>query len=256
MGILDRLVAVRTLVCGVLMAGMALGQTPRAFEVGTVKIHAGPRFNLGLTTSGTRLHIGAQSFAALVMWAYDVPVQRISVAPGVASDEVEYDVDAKAEGQAVPTRAEFRQMLQAFLADRFQLRLRREFRESAVYALLLANGGPKFPVSASDAEKRSNHGVRGINQTFDLAKATMDDICREMGTYFFIDLPVVDKTGLIGAYDIRFEATPNGRVGQNLGPEEVSVFSALKEQLGLRLEPQKAPVEFLVIEHFEKPTGN
>jgi uncharacterized protein (TIGR03435 family) len=136
------------------------------------------------------------------------------------------------------------------------LRVRREFRESAVYALLLANTRPKFPVSASDAAKRSTHGVRGINQTLDLAKATMDDICREIRDYFFVDLPVIDKTGLIGAYDIRFEATPNGRVGQNLGPEEVSVFSALKEQLGLRLEPQKAPVEFLVIEHFEKPTGN
>jgi uncharacterized protein (TIGR03435 family) len=183
-------------------------------------------------------------------------MERIALAKGVTEDETEYDVEAKAEGDGVPTRSEFRQMLRALLGERFQLRVRREFREVPVYALTIVSGGPRFSVSSPEEEKRGNHGVHGINLTLDLVHATMDDICREMGGYFWIDKPVVDRTGLTGAYDIRFEATPENRVGKNLGEEEVSIFVAVREQLGLKLEPAKAPMEFVVIEQFSRPSGN
>jgi uncharacterized protein (TIGR03435 family) len=77
-----------------------------------------------------------------------------------------------------------------------------------------------------------------------------DDISRDFG----IDRPVLDKTALTGTYDIKLEATPEFRINHGSASDDISVFTAVREQLGLKLEPEKGPVEVLVIDHVEKPS--
>lgn len=81
----------------------------------------------------------------------------------------------------------------------------------------------------------------------DLATAIQD---------FGVDRPVVDATGLSGAYDIRIEATPEFRINRDPELGDISIFTAVQEQLGLRLEARKAPIEIMAVDHFEKPSAN
>jgi uncharacterized protein (TIGR03435 family) len=167
-----------------------------------------------------------------------------------------YDIAAKAEGDGSPTRAEFRPMLQTLLAERFNLKFHRETRAMPVYALVVGKNGPKFKESAPDAPRVANFGVNGRNQNMTLTQATIDTVADTIKGIFFVDRPVLDKTGLTGKYDIKLEATPEFRINNNPQPDDISVFDTIEQQLGLKLEPQKANVEVLVVDHIEKPSEN
>jgi uncharacterized protein (TIGR03435 family) len=250
----------------ILMASGVCGQKaqpPKAFEVASVKVHDGPLTVFDVSTSGTRLTARAETLNGLVMWAYNLKNYQVSYAPSISGANVFYDIFAKAEGDAVPTRDEFRQMLQTLLADRFNLKVHREAKEMPVYALVVGKNGPKFKESAPEAVFSNNTGVNrrpdglpGRNQYMAVTKATMEDLAEGIMGTFFVDRPVVDKTGLTGAYDYRLEATPGFRINNNPELTDISVFTAVQEQLGLKLESQKAPVKILVVDHLEKPTAN
>lgn len=83
----------------------------------------------------------------------------------------------------------------------------------------------------------------------------MESVAREISNSG-VDRPVLDKTGLTGKYDIKLEATPEFRINNNPQPEDISIFDAVQNQLGLKLEPQKAMLEILVVDHAEKPSPN
>ena len=143
-------------------------------------------------------------------------------------------------------------MLQALLADRFRLKFHRETREIPVYALVVANGGPKFKESAPDTPWKANHGVNGRYQNMDFTQATMEELAEGIG----VDRPVINETGLTGKYDFKVEATPEFRIANNPDPSDITIFDALQRTLGLKLEARKAPVEMFVVDHIEKPTEN
>ncbi len=193
------------------------------------------------------------------MYAYNLKNYQVADTPALeAVGETYYDIAAKAEGDGTPKQGEFRQMLQALLADRFKLKVHREMREMPVYALVVGKNGPKFKESSADANPSGNYGVNGRNQTMSLSKATMEDVARDLRVY--VDRPVVDKTGLKGNYDIKMEATPAFRISRNpdnpSDPGDISAFTAVQEQLGLKLEAQKALIEVLVVDHVERPSEN
>ncbi len=241
----------------VIASSAVFGQpaVPRAFEVASIKVHDSPAHVIGVSTSGARLTADAEPVAGLIMWAYNLKNYQVSFAPSVSPPDVNYDISAKAEGDALPTREEFRQMLQTLLADRFNLKVHREMKEMPVYALVVGKNGPKFKESAPDAAFTGYGGVNGRNQYMKQTKATMEDLAGALG--IFADRPIVDKTGLTGTYDYRVDATPDFRLHN--GSEDlndIDIFRAVQEQLGLKLEPQKAPVEILVVDHIEKPSGN
>jgi uncharacterized protein (TIGR03435 family) len=102
----------------------------------------------------------------------------------------------------------------------------------------------------------SGHGgVNGRNQYMKQSKATMDNMVDAIRNY--ADRPVVDKTGLTGTYDYRIEATLNFRLHDGTDdPNDITIFSAVQDQLGLRLEAQRAMVEILVVDRMEKPSAN
>lgn len=237
----------------------AFGQTaqpPRAFEVASIKPHDGPLHSIfGFSSSGTRATYEVYSTSRLVMEAYNLNDYQVSFNVRQPEDEY-YDIFAKAEGDGAPTRNDFRQMLQTLLADRFKLKVHRETKEMPVYALVVGKNGPKLKESAPDAVWSGRGTVNGRNQAMAQTKATMEDIAEAIRNNGFLDRPVLDKTGLTGTYDFKIESTPQFRINNNPELGDISVFTAVQDQLGLKLEPQKAPIEILVVDHIEKPTAN
>jgi uncharacterized protein (TIGR03435 family) len=152
-------------------------------------------------------------------------------------------------------------MFQNLLADEFKLKFHKETKEGPVYALMVDKAGVKMKVneSAQDYEIPIGGGPDGVIGK----RVPMQYLC-----YFLVqvlrndDRPVIDKTGLTGNYDFTLSFAPElppNFPKENLPPgflDRPTIFTALKEQLGLRLEPQKGSVEYYVIDHVEKPAAN
>jgi uncharacterized protein (TIGR03435 family) len=249
-----------------LLFAPAFGQLPSqsAFEVASVKPVEGLRGRIyDFSSSGPRVRYIAYATIHLVMEAYNVKDYQVTFAPtapplsGGGYGTAYYDIDAKAEGDRARSRDEFRPMLQTLLADRFKLRVHREMKEIPAYALLVGKAGPKFKESPPDATESARIGVNGRNQSITASKNSMDELAKMIPNVFFVDRPVVDRTGLAGAYDFKIEATPESRMtGNDPDLKDISIFTAVQQQLGLKLESQKVKIEVLVVDHVERPSPN
>jgi uncharacterized protein (TIGR03435 family) len=234
----------RTLLAVFLICVTSFAQAPPAFEVASVK-----RDVSGGNGGGTRVSRGGifsasnSTLQALIRYAYGVKDYQIQ-GPGWMGTE-RYDIEAKARSDRSSRDIEL--MLQGLLGERFGLKIRREVRQMPVYALVVANGGSKLPESKpadSSAVTSSNHSIVA-NKVSVKTLATL--LAGQM------DRPVLDSTGIEGTFDVSLEwtADSDGAAGG------ASVFSALTEQLGLRLESQSGPVEIILVDHAEKvPTEN
>ena len=228
-----------------------------AFEVASIRIHQGPlQVIMGFKSSGSLLNLEGYSVRGLIMEAYNLKIYQLDGATLDWQQNIFYDVAARAEGGTTPTKDEFRKMLQNLLVERFNFKFHREQKEMPVYAMIVEKGGPKFKESANDEVFVAYHGVHGRNQNLSASHMTMESLANEIGNTFFVDRPVIDRTGLNGPYDLKIEATPEFRYNRDPQPEDISVFSAIREQLGLKLDPQKANVEVLIVDHAEKPSEN
>jgi uncharacterized protein (TIGR03435 family) len=195
------------------------------------------------------------SMRSLLQFAFDMPDAQILNAPEWLGSR-NFDVEAKAD-MAVDdwmrtldsdhAKAAKEKMVQALLADRFRLVVHRETRELPVYVLVVAKGGAKLQEAKGGAHFG---GSRGEITDQGASIATLaDQLSRVVGR------PVVDKTGLAGRFDLTLKWTPESGAPQadSDGP---SIFTAIQEQLGLKLESAKAPVPVLVIDHVEMPSAN
>jgi bla regulator protein BlaR1 len=207
----------------------------------------------------------------LVGLAYRLQDFQISGGPGwVSSDR--FDVEGKAQDPtADPDQC--RLMLQSLLEDRFQLRLHRETKEAPIYALVVGEGGPKIKWSADQTSPPvngpappgvgPNHGAINIGRSSLIGNAaTMALFTRFLSQR--LGRTVIDKTNLTGRFDIQLRWSPDvGEVPFDPGgilftsrandSSEPSVFAAIQDQLGLKLESTRAPVDILVIDHAERP---
>ena len=187
-----------------------------------------------------------------------------------------FDIEAKVLPADVPTLAKMtfeqrRTMFQSILADRFKLTVHHETREMPVYVLTVAKGGPKFKETAPDDPAATPPRRRGtminngkITSTDAQISTLVTILSRNLGR------TVVDKTGLTGNYDFTLVYTPDdGGVAPPPRPPDgspapaagapdpgASIFTALQEQMGLKLESTKGPVDVVVIDHIEKPAEN
>ena len=190
--------------------------------------------------------------------AYQVPFGRISSRDSQVRDLLFsgthfYDIIARAE-QPVP-KAQLRLMLRTLLADRFKMSLHPESKVESVYKLLVAKGGTKLMASAVDGDLPVITGGPG---GFDFRNVEMVRFAGFLSTY--MDRPVVDFTALTGRYD--FALTREG--ADRSTPDKAafaewmssSIFGDVQRQLGLRLDADKASVEYLVVDHIEMPTDN
>jgi uncharacterized protein (TIGR03435 family) len=176
-----------------------------------------------------------------------------------------YDVLAKAENPT--TEAQLKLMLQDMLADRFQLKFHHETREVPAYALIVAKNGARLE-EATGAEDRQGITM-SIGKPLVARNVSTSDLSRILSGR--LDRPVVDKTGLTGRYNFTLTWTPGENEGGLLArlPADVrsqivvpdaqagpSIFTAVKEQLGLQLDSARGPVDVLVIDRAERPSGN
>jgi uncharacterized protein (TIGR03435 family) len=227
-----------------------------AFEVASIHPEQGPDYSGGeFSSSGPRVRLEGYTLHGLVMEAYNLRSFQVS-APGIKDEQqnILYDVVAKAPEGTAPTRDEFRRMLQTLLADRFQLKAHAEKRPMPVYVLVVGKGGPKL--GPPSEPRHELHGVNGRNQFLKTDSVTIYDLVDYISGSFMPDRPVIDRTGLTGTYKLRIEATPEWRINDNPQPGDLSIFTAVQEQLGLKLEPATAPVDILVIDSAQKPSEN
>jgi uncharacterized protein (TIGR03435 family) len=190
-----------------------------------------------------------------------------------------YQVSAKAQGKP-PASQMMGPMLQALLEDRFQLRVRIEAKQSSVYALTVARAG-KLPLakerscvpidlnnmsaSGSSVPAPKHCGNPSMKMSaggllvVEVPGVTMEEFAGRMLTAYIgrpiIDLPVIDKTGLTGRFDIHLEFAREA-TSSATSDDKPSIFVALSEQLGLKLSSDKAPVDVIVVDSVSKPTAN
>ena len=243
-----------------LLAIVAHGQTAPdrrpAFDVASIKVNKSGAKGGGGGFRAGRLDFTNVTLKQLIAQAYDVEAygsreieNRIAGGPGWLDNE-RYDVAARAESP-LPREAML-PMAQRLLEERFQLRVHHETKEMPVYALVAAKNGPKFKASSAQEGDVSQGAVQGRYRV----KATrmpMSLLASMLENQ--MDRRVVDKTGLQGFFDFQIEwaLDLNAKASDDSAP---SVFTAVQEQLGLRLESMKAPVEVIVIDRVEKPSEN
>jgi bla regulator protein blaR1 len=231
-----------------LTAKVTASQSP-TFEVATVK-PSRPGSPAGARLDAAQFTCSGMALRGLVFSAYRIPAWRLSGGPDWL-DSDPWDIAATLPPNMPAGRDELTRqadlMLQVLLADRFQLKLHREMRDQPVYELVLSKSGAKLKPSATD--KFSVKMDRGHLEFHHVSMAVLTGYLYVRPGYFqqATDRPVLDKTGLQGFFDLTLDWAPDS------GP---SLFTALEEQTGLKLEPRKSPFEFLVIDHVEKPVEN
>jgi uncharacterized protein (TIGR03435 family) len=254
---------------------VALAQSLPKFEVASIKrnVSGGRRVSIG-GTSPARFNAENVWLRFLIQFAWNVKDFQISGGPGWAASD-RYDISATKEPNAGLEQTKL--MLQALLQDRFQLVLRRETRESQVYALTPTKGGSKLrPAKDGGCVPKDTGGVqdpRKVCGFFSFSPRSVDGTAIPIEQLITalsqaLQRSVVDKTGLTGAFDVHAEWSgdqstpglmPPGAPSPASEPQDSagsSIFTALQEQLGLKLESTKGPVEFLVIDRAERPSEN
>jgi uncharacterized protein (TIGR03435 family) len=148
------------------------------------------------------------------------------------------------------------QELQAALMDRFQLKCHMTTKELPIYQLVQAKGGARLKETTAEQGKQGNTSINGRNGTMHAVATgiTSERIATMLGNE--VDRLVVDKTGLKGNYDVTMDWVHDAQEPNADAASGPTVFTALEEQLGLKLEPVKGPVPLLVIDHIEKPAEN
>jgi uncharacterized protein (TIGR03435 family) len=253
-----------------------------AFEVASVKPHKSAERNFGFpqfqpggsfTSTGVPLQI-------IIAVAYNLPFQGTQLSGGpdwIRSGESAYDIEAKAnaddlKGLSPEDRAKkLRSMLQALLAERFKLTIRRDSKEQPVYVLTVAKNGPKLQKSqleekdCEDPKNQCHFGGAGQGRGIHVKAFNMTELAVSVSN--FTDRPLIDRTGLTGLYDIDTDgwvpmrprpARPDGPTAEDIAMADPTrpTLNMIFDKLGLKMEASKAPVELFVIDRVEKPTEN
>jgi uncharacterized protein (TIGR03435 family) len=266
------------------------------YEVASVKLNRSGGGNVSSRSSDDGLTITNFPLSRLIQQAFGVPDYQISGAPAWANSE-SYDINAKMEGSVADAlkklspddrRLARQHMLQAILADRFKLAFHRDTKELPVYWLAIAKNGPKLheakpgdtypngvpiPVGRSSGAGLMMMSGGAGSQTVTGQAVPISNLARSLSGS--LGRPVLDKTGLTGAYDFTLTYEPDPSQLQGLAggapsaaslngqppllpdaPGAASLLTAVQEQLGLKLESGKGPVEIIVIDRIERAVGN
>ncbi len=267
-------------IAGLIACGWAVAQpdSPNEFEVASVKLSPpDTRITMTRILPGGRVLLSGVTLRDMLMSAWGVQSFQILGGPSWM-DATKFDVSAKAESR--PRPEELRLMYQALLRDRFQLAVHREARQLPIYSLVLSRkdgslgpglvkrdeggcqpGAAAKPAAKTDVKSPGCGGMRTSAHQI-IAESTpitslAPALARILGT------TVTDLSGLAGYFDINLQWTqdetqppPTGDGVPEASLDAPSLFTALKEQLGLKLEKGRGPVETIVVDHVEKPSDN
>jgi uncharacterized protein (TIGR03435 family) len=241
---------------------MAADANP-SFEVATIKPSQPDTPGTAITVRGRMLQTRNTPLSMLLTFAYGIHPKQVTGAPPWVDSE-KYDISAQPDGEGQPNDKQWRTMLQKLLADRFKLSFHRDKKELAVYAILVDKNGSKLTKNDTDPNGLPGLFFRGLG-VLPARNATMVDFAGLLQSAV-LDRPVIDQTGLAGRFDFTLTWTPDetqfGGLGIKIPPPPDNaaappgLFTAVQEQLGLKLDSTKAPVDVLVVDRVEKPTEN
>lgn len=222
---------------------------PCPFEVASVKINQTGSDSRSFTTSPGGLFIAKNiPIRLLISRAYGVAGSQISGGPGWIDSE-KYDIDARASTTSEMTTDEVRPCLQSLLTERLKFKFHRETRQESVLSLVVAKGGPKFKEDPKAGSPSISASSSGGKASIVGKNVTIDRLAEYLSTR--AGHPVLNNTGLSGKYDFSIEWAMDETADS--GP---SIFTAIEDQLGLKLNPTKGPVEVIAIDSVEHPTQN
>jgi uncharacterized protein (TIGR03435 family) len=257
--------------------GAAADAKPLAYDVVSVKLNKSGPGMMRIMNQPDRFSTTNIGFKQIIQNAYGLKMpDLISGLPGWA-DSAAFDIEAKMDAETIAALKAMpkeqadeqrRKMLQAMLAERFKLKVHPETRELPIYSLVIAKGG--FKLKEADPNNTYPDGIKGFDG---VAHPGMMMIGHGKLTGQAIEMPglanllsqqahrlVVDNTGLKGKYDVTLQWTPDDMssghedaAAADTGP---TIYTALQEQLGLRLDSTKGPVDTVVVDHVEMPSEN
>jgi uncharacterized protein (TIGR03435 family) len=244
----------------VFSAAVALCQPVPSFEAASIRLNTSSKSgaSLDFPPGGERFAATNVPLSLLIATAYNVTIPQFAwqnSAFPVLSER--FDIQAKAEG--LVSRGEMLRLLQSLLADRFKLAVRRETKALDAYALVVDKGEPRLHVSdaphLNDAAPLNPYHARGLEPSSGYLvfnDETMADLAWRLSALVVLgNRVVVDRTGLNAHYNFELKFAPD--TPNSEGP---SIFTALREQLGLRLDARKIPLEVLSVKHAERPAEN
>lgn len=240
-----------------LLAGAAWGQS---FEAASIKRNNSGQRGEGISTYPARIKIVNSSLKLCIQMAWNVKDFQVSGATGWMDAE-HYDMDAVA---AEPFKKdEYREILKTLLAERFGLAIHTEMQDKAGYALVVAKNGSKLPPPVEDPSVQFSRTPSG-DATLKAPNVSMGQLASALSST--LGATVVDKTGIDGRFDASFQWTPDqpmrlksGELAPAPPPDATpgpSIFTAIQEKLGLKLESRKVPTEVIVIDRANRPSEN
>jgi uncharacterized protein (TIGR03435 family) len=241
---------------------MAADANPK-FDVVTIKPSDPNRPGKLFTIRGRHVMTINTTVNDLITFGYSIQTKQMVNAPAWFDEK--YDIDGVPDVEGQPNIQQMRILIRDALVERFGLKFHNEQRELSVYALTVAKGGPKLTITTDKPSTPGNFIFRGLGRLM-VTNSTMTDFCHGMQEAV-MDKPVVDQTGLADRYDFNLNWTPDqsqfAAMGGNVPPPNTddpnappSLYIALQEQLGLKLESGKAQVDVMVVDHVEKPSPN
>jgi uncharacterized protein (TIGR03435 family) len=229
------------------------GDPAPAFDVATIK-RSDPNstYNSGFHLNGRHISCTKETLASIFSVAYGIHVKQIVNAPDWLSKD-RYDIDGISDTQSEPTLPQMQGMYRKLLADRFHLIFHPETRQLPIYALIVTKGGPRLAPLKPGESTNEDSWTNGAVRTMELTATPMPVFAIDLD--FFLERPVIDQTHLQGSYDFMLKWTSDD--SKLADPDQPpSLFTAIQEQLGLKLEAVKGPAEVYVIDHAERPSDN
>lgn len=231
-----------------------------AFEVASVKLSSPGERGGGFRVQGRQFTATNLSLRNLILFAYGISPRQLVGAPDWI-DKDRYDVLGKPDVEGQPNRKQTQGLIQKLLADRFSLKFHREQRELSVYEIVVGKTGAKLTAAEGDPKTDPLMFFYGPAK-FNAKNATMADFASFLQAGV-LDRPVSDQTGLTGRYDFGLLWRPEVPLGAGNNPPSPTdndglpdIYTAIQQQLGLRLEPTKRSTEVIAIDHVEKPSEN
>ena len=234
-----------------------------AFDVATVKpVEADTKSGRLFKMEGTHRWVATNyTLKNLIALAYDMNPRTISGGPSWM-EEQHFTIEAVTPGEVAPVRVEQMKMLRALLVERFALKFHRQEKEFSIYELTVARSGPKLKAAANPDDLPALVGVVSPGKIEIPAKSvTMDDFVA-MLQRATLDRPTVNKTALAGKYDFDLVFAPDETVyGGEIpkAPDDAPnppLFTAIQEQLGLKLEATRGMVSAMVVDSAQRPLAN
>ena len=225
------------------------------WDVVTVKPSAPSDQGDSIHTDGRRVVITRYSVMGMLLFGYGVQKSQVAGVPEWARTE-RFDVDGLATAEGKPNVKQLQGMMQKILNERFGMKLHHEQREMPVYAITVAKGGLKLTPNTTHPNGLVEQRYTQANgqQTMLYKNTSMPELAQSL--MFNVDRPVVDQTGLTGRYDVQLTWALDESKTSADGSAAPGLFTAIQEQLGLKLQPVKAAADVLVVDKVERPGAN